>query len=266
MKYQIYLYICLLILINKSLELRTNIFNDDDPFAILGIKSIDKAQILEKVEKSEHKTNSNIKKKYPKLKTIEDLPTFLKHAELNEDEALNILTKFLIQDDIKLKKYGAIFDETGFDGLNPIEPISAEGTEERLNQRARSAANIYYRSKHTDPTFDSYKSDEDYSEKIEGWRIYKVLLINKDGDSSNIKVCLPEDESLPALCSLNINDKCYLRIEYVKKQKKENNDYIKKIKNGNFFKKKNKALNNSSNINNKLDKTKINDTNLYKLI
>ncbi len=74
-------------------------------------------------------------------------------------------------------------------------------------------------------------------EIIPNWRIYKVLLIGKNGENTFVKVCLPLDESETALCS-DKDDLCGQRAEYVGKEKKKNEDYIQKIRSNNFFKKK----------------------------
>jgi len=44
---------------------------------------------------------------------------------------LKMLTKFLTDDEGNLKDDGAIYDETGSDGLPPDEPNEPEGTEKR---------------------------------------------------------------------------------------------------------------------------------------
>lgn len=74
-------------------------------------------------------------------------------------------------------------------------------------------------------------------EFVPNWRIYKVLMIGKNGENTFVKVCLPLDESETALCS-DKDDPCGSRSEYVEKEKKKNEDYIQKIKSNNFFKKK----------------------------
>ncbi len=114
---------------------------DSDPFKSLGIPDLNPKQLLEELDAANNKNNK--KEEIPKLKSIEDLPNFLKNSKINEDEAIKVLTRFLIQDDITLKKYGVVYDQTGFDGINSHEKISPIGTEERLSQRARSAANIW---------------------------------------------------------------------------------------------------------------------------
>ena len=86
---------------------------------------------------------NNIQKQVPKLRSIEDVPAFLKNGNMDEDEGVKILTRFLIQDDFQLKKYGVVYDQSGFDGLTSGELIAPIGTEERVQQIARSAANIW---------------------------------------------------------------------------------------------------------------------------
>ncbi len=73
-------------------------------------------------------------------------------------------------------------------------------------------------------------------EIIPNWRIYKVLMIGKNGENTYVKVCIPLDESESALCSEN-DEACGFRADYVEKEKKKNEDYISKIKSNNFFKK-----------------------------
>jgi hypothetical protein len=122
-------------------SVKTSNSEDKDPFASLGIPELDSKAILDSLDSNTSQKNN--KKQLPKLRSIDDLPNFLKNSNLNEDEGINILTRFLIQDDYTLKKFGVVFDQTGFDGLGTTEPIAPVGSEERLSQRARSAANIY---------------------------------------------------------------------------------------------------------------------------
>ncbi|MCQ2818882.1 MAG: hypothetical protein MJ252_16575, partial [archaeon] len=278
LRLKIFLLICCILL--ESNQMTTDKFKVKDPFEYLGIKSFNPQDMLREIEQQAKESNKGIlnnsfdkRKNMPKLKTIDDLPDFLKNSNLEEGEALSMLTKFLINDDVKMKKYGVVYDQSGFDGLNPIESISPEGTEERLKQRARSAANLYYKDKHPGSGFDAYGAEEEFSETINEWKIYKILLIGKEGESIYLKVCIPIDENEPALCSMNLNDKCGNRVEYVNKQKAANTDYLNKIKNGNFFKKKN--INNSSknipqlksnNLENIIDPKNIKDNALFNLI
>ena len=115
---------------------------DKDPFKALGIPDLNPKALLEEVDMESNKTKKN-QKTFPKLKTIEDVPGFLKNGNMNEEEGVKILTRFLIQDDFQLKKYGVVYDQTGFDGLTPGELVAPIGTEERVQQIARSAASIW---------------------------------------------------------------------------------------------------------------------------
>lgn len=115
----------------------------NNPFDALGIPDINPKKILEELEQEDKPKEAE--KPKVQLKTIDDLPNFLQKSNLSEDEGIEILTRFLIQDDLTLKKYGVVYDQTGFDGLAKDETKAPLGTEERLVQRARSAANIHVR-------------------------------------------------------------------------------------------------------------------------
>jgi hypothetical protein len=71
-------------------------------------------------------------------------------------------------------------------------------------------------------------------EIVPNWRIYRVLMIGKNGENTFVKVCVPLDESLTALCTEK-DEACSHRAEYVEKEKKKNEEYINRIKNNNFF-------------------------------
>lgn len=111
-----------------------------DPFDALGIPDINPKQMLEELDKEEKPVEPE---KKAQLRSIDDLPNFLSKSNLSEDEGIEILTRFLIQDDLTLKKYGVVYDQSGFDGIPKDESKAPLGTEERLIQRARSAANIH---------------------------------------------------------------------------------------------------------------------------
>jgi len=112
----------------------------DDPFKSLGIPDLNPKQILEDLDSSNKQAKNE---EAPKLMYIQDLPNFLKNPKISEEYAIKVLSKFLLQDDINLKKYGVVYDQSGFDGIQNTEKISQLGTEERLVQRARSAAKIW---------------------------------------------------------------------------------------------------------------------------
>lgn len=66
-------------------------------------------------------------------------------------------------------------------------------------------------------------------------------MIGSKGENTFLKVCLPLDESETALVS-DKDDPCSPKAKYVEKEKQKNEDYIKKIRSNNFFK-KNKSPN-----------------------
>lgn len=130
-----------LITIVYLILIQSKIQNNKNPFDALGIPDINPKKILEELEQ-EQKPKDQDKPKF-QLKTIDDLPNFLQKSNLSEDEGIEVLTRFLIQDDLTLKKYGVVYDQSGFDGLPKDETKAPLGTEDRLVQRARSAANIH---------------------------------------------------------------------------------------------------------------------------
>ena len=134
----------MLIVFVEHSKLRSNSnSNDKDPFRSLGIPDLNPKQLLEELDNTTGKNKQQSSKEIPKLKTIDDLPNFLKSSNLNEEDGIKVLTRFLIQDDFTLKKYGVVYDQSGFDGITSGERIAPIGTDERLMQRARSSANIW---------------------------------------------------------------------------------------------------------------------------
>lgn len=129
--------------------------NSQDPFAILGIPSLNPSQMFRdeslytsRQNPSGVPANKKIMTPTPTsafqtIKSIDDLPAFLQSSNLNEEEGMKIISKFLIADDFLLKKNGAIYDQSGFDGLMNNEAAYPQGTKERPLQRARSAAKIF---------------------------------------------------------------------------------------------------------------------------
>ena len=138
-------FLCLILLL-LMLEVKTSASNsgDKDPFKSLGIPDLNPKALLTELDDEAGKRDPNKGTvKGAVLKTIEDLPNFLKNSSLNEEEGVKTLTRFLIQDDFTLKKFGVVYDQSGFDGLVSGERVAPIGTEDRLMQRARSAANIW---------------------------------------------------------------------------------------------------------------------------
>lgn len=192
------LLVFLAILINLD-SILTSSFesNSNDPFAALGIPDLSPKKVMDEIDKRNDDPRQS--KSIPQLKSMEDLPNFLKLSNINEEEGIKILTRFLIQDDFTLKKYGVVYDQTGFDGLGKEEMIAPIGTEERLNQRAKSSANIWFKEKYPKLVYEAYGTEPQMDEIVPNWRVFKVLMIGGKGETTYLKVCLPLDESETAL-------------------------------------------------------------------
>lgn len=117
--------------VNKN-DLKTN-----DPFQILGVENLDPKKLLEDIDK-ENKAKNEVNE----LNTIEDLPGFLKTSRLSDEEVMEVLSRFILQDDVILKQYGSVYDKTGFDGIPEIKELPIY-EEDRLLTRAKSAAIIF---------------------------------------------------------------------------------------------------------------------------
>jgi hypothetical protein len=204
-----------------------HIIATQDPFSLLGIPSLDPSQIFSDDVptsfgyKSTDSINTypphNVKKEVPLIKSIEDLPAFLQSSNLSENEGLCVISRFLISDDFLLRKYGAIFDQTGFDGLMANEALYPVGTKERLGQRARSAAKVYYRNNYENNEFDAYGAEVVNDLGLsKGWKLFKVLMVGKATlkDHLFLKVCIPENEMMTALVS-NSNGDCTDKVKYI---------------------------------------------------
>lgn len=116
-----------------------------NPFSILGIPSLKASAIFNEEEDYSNNKEKVIKHKQniPEIKTIDDLQRYLKSNNFDENEGLNVVSRFLISDDFYSKQNGVVFDVTGFDGLPIGEKINPVNTVEREAQRARSAARIH---------------------------------------------------------------------------------------------------------------------------
>lgn len=110
---------------------------NNDPFQILGVANLDPKKLLEDIDKE-----NKAKEEVSELNTIEDLPGFLKTSKLSDEEVMEVLSRFLLQDDVTLKQYGSVYDKTGFDGIPEIKELSLYA-EDRLATRAKSASIIF---------------------------------------------------------------------------------------------------------------------------
>jgi hypothetical protein len=180
----------------------------NDPFSMLGIPSLNPSQIFN-YESSQKFSKSKPIKVVAPLKNMDDLPRFLQQSKLSLEEGIQIISKFLISDDFILKKFGAVFDQTGFDGLMNLEMVLPKGNKGRDAQRAKSAAKLFYKNSINDSNFDAYGAEKiEIGNLPQGWEVYKILLIRKGVENQHIflKVCLPLDEMLvPLVTNFNLD-------------------------------------------------------------
>ena len=129
----IFLFICI-----KSVLL-------EKPFNLLGIPNYNQNQmnnLNSQSKNTENDFNINLNNT-PNIENIQDLEKFLRRGNFDEIQGLNIISKFLIADNYLLKKNGVVFDLTGNDGLESTDIIYPVESNDRLVQRARSAAKLY---------------------------------------------------------------------------------------------------------------------------
>lgn len=183
-----------------------------DPFKDLGIPSINPSNIFNNdfLPTSFNKVTNAITPST--IKGIEDLPKYLQNFKIPREEGIKIISRYLIADDYIMKKNGGIFDASGRDGLTQNEPLAPYGTVERKLQKARSAAKLYDISRFNDLGYDAYgaeRCNDDKYKNLEGWEIYKVLLMGKNGIKDHIffKVCLPLDDYYTPIV-VKFNEEC----------------------------------------------------------
>ncbi len=85
--------------------------------------------------------------------------------------------------------------------------------------------------------YEAYGAETQNSEIISNWRIFKVVMISDKGEDTFLKVCLPLDESEPAIVS-ETDETCLEKARMIDEEKLKNEEYINKIKKNGFFKKK----------------------------
>lgn len=89
--------------------------------------------------------------------------------------------------------------------------------------------------------YNSLSAEASMDEVIPNWRIFKVSLSNQENESYFIKVCLPMDESLVALCSEK-DEPCSEKAKAAETAKRNNEDYLSNIRSHYFL---NRPINNT---------------------
>lgn len=127
------------------------------------------------------------------LDYLQHLPRFLQSQ--SENTQLNVLTKFLIEDEEILKDNDGVYDESGHDGLDPSEELYPINSDERIDQRARSAAFLWIKQNPKYKKYEPYGSSNN-EENLQGWISVNVLLMNPQGEHILKKVCLSKEETM----------------------------------------------------------------------
>ena len=213
------IYTLLLLIRNLTIIL------SQDPFTMLGIPALTPDFLDDKFD------NHNLKLRPSKSRNLryssdkyilQDLPFFLEKAEKNNMNQGKTMSKFLIADDYFLKKYGAVYDETGFDGLLESERVAPIGSPIRLVQRAKSAATIWFKKNYTSG-YEAYGAEIVNDQGNPFWKVFKVLLVGKycGADHEFVKVCIPVSEDLIPLV-VNENEECMSKVHYIEDAYRKN--------------------------------------------
>jgi hypothetical protein len=86
-------------------------------------------------------------------------------------QPMELVAEFIAEDDDRIALNGGLIDKTGLEGLDE-EPCE-DGTEDRWQQRARSAANVYYRT--SGKPLKALGCQTDETETSDDWVVYKVV-------------------------------------------------------------------------------------------
>jgi len=162
------------------------------------------------------------------LDYLQDLPRFLETQ--TKESQMKLLTKFLIEDEDILKDNNGVFDETGRDGIDASEDNYPIGSEENNNQKARSAATLWIKQNDKYSKYEAYGSSVN-DEKIDGWIVETVLLMNSIGDHILKKVCLSKDEGLISFV-LNMEEKCQEKIKFAEEFNEKGKSYFPERRKG----------------------------------
>ena len=196
--------------------------NNKDPFASLGVEMLDPKKLLSELE-NETTPKSLVKS----LSNIQDLPDFVKNSSLSDDEVMDVISRFLLQDDINLRQYGAVYDKTGFDEVKEVKELPDDPMQAALIQ-AKSAAIIYVKEKLNNPTAIFGGIEQVFQENIPNWIVLRALF--NPNSPFVLKICLPLDSSLVPMCSLK-DEPCYLKATAAEKAKMNNSNYLDQLRN-----------------------------------
>lgn len=215
------------LIISLKSKSRAKLDSHIDPFQMLGISDF-KKDLNEGLNKEREQS---VSRGSLHVSSIADLPKLFEREDYDSLDGFKAMTRFLTEDDDKLFNNGGIYDETGFDGVDPdAASLYSVGSESRNVERAKSAAVLWV--KKTDPgsKLEPYsvklKEDEDLVE----WAVYEVILMCCSGNLMIRRVCIDKNEQLAMIAFvLEPEDKCENRVGIADEFVDRGLKYLKKI-------------------------------------
>jgi len=134
------------------------------------------------------------KPSFYKVNSVEDLPKLIEQGTYTPSLGMQLIKKFLTDDDDSLKEVGAVYDQTGFDAIDPSEEIYPKDTQQRIEQRAKSAALMWVKTNEPNSDFDVYGVQKG-GEVLKDWLTFDILMMNSNGKHRMVKVCILEKET-----------------------------------------------------------------------
>lgn len=106
---------------------------DSSLYKELGVEELDPKKILDELVKNEESDDPS---------NINDVIKFIKKDNLNNDELVSSLNRFIQKSDKNLQKFGAIYDKTGHSGIDNINSLPIDIVQ-RMILRAKSSAFLF---------------------------------------------------------------------------------------------------------------------------
>jgi translation elongation factor EF-G len=109
----------------------------EDPFKLLGLEELNPKKIIDEV------TGVSNNSEFDELSNI---PQFIKSSKLSNEEIIQVISRYLLKDNLKVKNFGSVFDKTGHDALPEITSLPTNNPLDRCQIRARSATILFVSS------------------------------------------------------------------------------------------------------------------------
>lgn len=216
----------------QSLKSKSKLDSNIDPFQFLGIPDFksDIGSPKKKPLPTPHSTPS-LSPSPIHLSSINDLPAYFEKGDLNSIQGLKAMTRFLTEDDERLLDNGGVYDESGFDGVEPdVSDLYSLGSENREKERAKSASVLFYRKTNPSTKLEPYSVNRKNDEDLVEWSVFEVIMMCCSGNMEIKRVCIPKNEEL-ALISfvLEPDDRCENRVGIAEEFVNKGLKYLRKI-------------------------------------